>query len=297
LAYLVIASLIWAFSFGLIKDQLEAYDPLAVTFARLAISALVFLPFLRPARAGRATIVRAAALGVVQFGLMYWLYTAAYGFLPAYGVALFTIFTPVYVVLIEGVWSRRLVWHHIAGAGLAITGAATIVWRTFDGAGAVLGIGLLQASNLCFAIGQVVFRRWVRRRAARVPEVSLVAWMYVGAAIATGLFAVLFVDTPRADFGPGALWVLLYLGVAPTAVGFYLWNKGAVRVGPGVLAAANNLKVPLAVAVSWLVFGESAPYLRVLVGLGVIVAGLALTAARDARERSESAGQKRALFG
>lgn len=291
MAYLVVTSLVWAFSFGLIKGHLAPYDPLAVAFARLAISALVFLPFLNPTRVTRPTIVRALTLGSVQFGAMYWLYIASYAYLPAYGVALFTVFTPVYVVAIESAWSRRAIWHHAAGAGLAIVGAATITWRTFDASGAVVGIALLQASNLSFALGQVVFRRWVRRWGpAEVPEVSLLAWMYVGAAVATGLLALAFGDGSRVGFGADAVWVLLYLGVMPTAVGFYLWNKGAVRVGPGVLAAANNLKVPLAVVVSWIVFAESAPYLRVLVGLAVIVAGLALTAERESRSRGADEG-------
>jgi hypothetical protein len=45
-----------------------------------------------------------------------------------------------------------------------------------------------------------------------------------------------------------------------------------------VLAAANNLKIPLAVLIAWLVFGESAPYERVLAGLSLIFVGLAITA-------------------
>jgi len=51
----------------------------------------------------------------------------------------------------------------------------------------------------------------------------------------------------------------------------------AARTTAARLAVANNLKVPLAVLVAWLVFSESAPYLRATAGLAVIVAALALT--------------------
>jgi len=68
--------------------------------------------------------------------------------------------------------------------------------------------------------------------------------------------------------------VLLYLGLLPTALGFYFWNKGAALVQPGFLASVNNLKVPLAVLVSWLVFGEEASYGRALVGLALVVLAL-----------------------
>ena len=45
---LFIVSLIWAFSFGLIKDRLAGLDANFVAAARLLISLLIFLPFLRP---------------------------------------------------------------------------------------------------------------------------------------------------------------------------------------------------------------------------------------------------------
>jgi uncharacterized membrane protein len=46
---------------------------------------------------------------------------------------------------------------------------------------------------------------------------------------------------------------------------------------------ANNLKIPLAVLVAWLVFAESASYLRATVGLLVVVAGLVLAAGGRSR--------------
>jgi len=45
--YLLIVSLIWAFSFGLIKGQLTGLDANFVAAARLVVSLAAFLPFLR----------------------------------------------------------------------------------------------------------------------------------------------------------------------------------------------------------------------------------------------------------
>lgn len=253
-----------------------------MALVRLTLSAAVFVPFLRPSRVGRRHALLSIALGALQFGAMYWLYITAYGYLPAYGVALFTIFTPLYVVLLEAGLARRWSWRHALAGSLAVAGAAVIVARTFDTSGALVGIVLIQFSNLCFAAGQVGFRRLVKTGGP--PQASLLAWMYVGATVFCALAALVWVDTDRIGFDGAAVWTLLYLGVLPTAIGFYLWNKGATRVTAGVLAAANNLKVPLGVLAAWLVFGETAPYLRVLAGLVVIV--LALLLAIERRERS-----------
>jgi drug/metabolite transporter (DMT)-like permease len=288
------ASLLWAFSFGLIKGHLVAYDPLAVAFLRLAVSCVLFLPWLlrRPIR-GQAAAT-AMAIGAVQFGLMYIFYLASFRYLPAYGVALLTVFTPLYVAGLGDMMAGRFQPRHLAGAGFAVAGACVVLVQGFADAGAVAGILLLQAANLCFAGGQLAYRHWIRRPGSGwtvagggSSEAPLLGWMYLGAVLVTGAAGAIGADASRLSFDLDALVVLLYLGIVPTGIGFYLWNKGAARAGRGVLAVANNLKIPLAVICSWLVFGERAAYGRVLVGLVLILAGLILA---DVRERPDANG-------
>ena len=50
MALLLIASFIWAFSFGLIKKYLGGLDAGFVAFVRLALSFLLFLPLLQAAQ-------------------------------------------------------------------------------------------------------------------------------------------------------------------------------------------------------------------------------------------------------
>ena len=106
----------------------------------------------------------------------------------------------------------------------------------------------------------------------------MLGWMYIGAVmlsgLALGLTSLIRGAAPGQGLDSAAWLVILYLGLLPTAAGFYLWNKGAIRVNTGILAVGNNLKVPLAVLVSWIVFGEQADYLRVLAGLTLILTAL-----------------------
>jgi len=324
LLYLLAASLLWAFSFGLIKQQLADIDPVLVAFLRLAISALVFLPPLVRWRLPARLVRTALALGAVQFGLMYVFYLASYRYLPAYGVALLTIFTPLYVVLLDDLRRRRVSGRHAVAALLAVAGAAVVVVRGTVAPQMWPGVVLLQAANLCFAAGQLKYRELAAAAASAPPsvaanlstvaavsvpraataeqslsaagpgrsEVALLGWMYLGAALVTGAGAVLTsgsltlgASDTLTEFDRTAWLVIVYLGLLPTAVGFYLWNKGAARTDTGILAVSNNLKIPLAVLVSWFVFGESADYVRVLLGLAIITAALWLAGARD-RERS-----------
>ena len=267
---------------------------MAVACLRLLISLVVFLPWLlrRPVKQELARL--AMALGAVQFGLMYIFYIAAYQYLPAYAVALYTIFTPLYVAGLADALVQRWRRRHTLAAMLAVVGAAIVTVGSLGGGSALRGIGLLQMSNLCFAAGQVGYRRLVApgrdtagtvrsdaaAQAGGESEVAILGWMYLGATLVTAVVALVGSDRARLGFDRSALLVLLYLGLVPTALGFYLWNKGAVRVRSGVLAAANNLKIPLAVLCTWLIFSESADHVRVIAGLAFIVAAL-FVAGRD----------------
>ncbi|MBK8166833.1 MAG: EamA family transporter [bacterium] len=258
---LLAASLLWAFSFGLIKGELAGLSPWAVAAARLVVAAAVFLPFALRTSVPRRIRLEAVALGTVQFGLMYVLYVASFRWLAAWQVALLTVFTPLYVVLLARLPAGPVRWRAAAAALLAVGGAGLLTWRAGPDRAGWQGVLLLQVSNLCFAAGQLRYAAF--RGRCGVGDAALLAWMYAGAAAATVLalpVAGLVSGTGQlAGWTPRAALVVLYLGVLPTAAGFHLWNRGAARTQPVFLGAANNLKVPLAVLVSWLVFGERTP--------------------------------------
>ena len=159
MTYLWIVSFIWAFSFGLIKGNLSGLDPTFVSFARLAISLLVFLPFLHPKKMDRRLAFALFRIGIIQFGVMYLAYIYAFQYLQAYEVALFTIFTPLYVSVYHQVRSRRLSRLPIITALLAVVGTAVIAYTRPVEAGYLAGFLIVQLSNLAFAVGQVEYRR------------------------------------------------------------------------------------------------------------------------------------------
>lgn len=280
---LLLASLLWAASFGLIKDRLSGYDAGMVAAARLALAALVFSPWLRRGGAVPRERMRLALLGALQFGLMYILYIASYGTLPAWAVAVFTVFTPLYVAWIEGAQARRVRGSVWLGSMLAVLGAGVVAWRGLPDAGAWRGVLLLQGANLCFAAGQVLYRR----RRGGGDDAGALAWMYLGAAVLAGGSWLLRAAPVGRGWNVDAVVAIAYLGVLPTGVGFWLWNRGAASASIGAVAALNNLKIPLAVAAAWLVFGERTDPLRLGAGLALVVAATVL-AGRGVRAAPEA---------
>jgi drug/metabolite transporter (DMT)-like permease len=70
------------------------------------------------------------------------------------------------------------------------------------------------------------------------------------------------------------IWTLVYLGIFASGICFFLWNFGARKVNAGALAIFNDFKIPLAVAISLLVFGEKTNLLHLLIGGLIVVASL-----------------------
>lgn len=268
--YLLLVSFIWAFSPSLIKGRLTGLDPNAVSVIRLALAFVVFLPFFRPRAVPRPIALRLVAIGAVQFGLMYWGYLHAFTFLPAYAIGLYTLTTPLYVVLLEAISSRRWQPRHAIGAALAIIGAG-VLFETGAGApaGWLYGCLLVQFSNLCFAAGQLAWRHTRALLPTPMQDAALFAFPYAGALVLTSAFSAFTTDWSAFQPTSTQVLTLLYLGVVASGLAFFLWNLGATRVATGTLAILNNLKVPLTVGVALIFFGEQTNLPRLTVSFGL----------------------------
>lgn len=277
--YLVAASLIWAFSFGLIKHKLVqvGVDPFFIAFVRLSLSLLAFLPFFRWRQIGWRRALRLAAIGGVQYGLMYVLYLASYAFLKAHQVALFTVLTPIYVAAINDIQDRSFHRRAVLLALMAVAGATFVVWGEGAVGGALKGFCLLQGANLCFAYGQVAYRREMAGAVAP-RDYQVFAALYAGAVLVAAVPGLLNAREAARAVGAEQVATLLYLGLVPSGLCFYLWNAGARRTTPGFLAVMNNAKVPLAVLCSLALFGEKANLIPLLLGGGAVVVAALLAA-------------------
>lgn len=267
--FLIVASLLWAFSFGLIKYTLAGTNPLVVAWIRLALSFLVFLPFLKSKGDGKLN-VRLAMIGAVQYGLMYAAYLQAYEYLKAYEVVLFTVLTPVYVTIMNDAINKKFNRLFFLCAMVASGAGAFVCLAWGDPRRLGLGFLLMQVSNLCFAGGQVAYRKLMGKMPLH-EDIRYYAMMYGGAVLLLSLIMPISLGAADLEFTRGQWLVLLYLGLVPSGLAFFLWNFGARRTKAGSLAVMNNAKIPFGVIASLLVFGESADVSRLAVGVLVMV--------------------------
>lgn len=263
--YLVLVSIVWAFSFGLIKGQLTGIQPEVVASIRLLLCVVSFLPcllFLKSIKPNSKLML----LGAVQFGVMYLAYIQSYQYLPGYLVAVFTIFTPLYVLLVNAVINKYFNVKHLLPVLISIVGASVIVFKSPQQAEFITGFLLLQLANIAFAIGQVSYKYVAKDQ----PDSENMLWMYVGAALLASVYTVVNVELSQVNIATEQWWALIYLGVISSGLCFYFWNKGSKQVNTPTLAVMNNGYVPLAVIFAITFFAESADYMRLAIGGALI---------------------------
>jgi carboxylate/amino acid/amine transporter len=272
--YLVMMTFLWAFSFSLIgvylAGQVDAYFSV---LTRVALAALVFLPFLRNVPLKLAG--KMMALGAIQLGCMYVFYYQSFMLLTVAEVLIFTILTPVYVTLIFDLMQGRFSFRYLITALLAVLGAGVI---RYNGVGEQVFVGFLvvQGANICFALGQVGYKVVLEKEQSRPPQHAIFGYFYLGALLVTVITWFLFGNPAKLPTTATQWGILVYLGVIASGLGFFLWNKGATKVDAGILAIMNNALVPAGLIVNLLIWNRDADLVRLSIGGGILLFSLIL---------------------
>ena len=274
--WLLTASLVWGFSFGLIKGLTAGIDPFVLGAIRAMIAATFFLPWqIAGEHRGRLNKVQMQAMicGFIQIGLMYGPYQLSFRYLKAHEVALLTMTTPIIMASLLVLSTRVNLLRLGAAVVVATAGGMVVAWKNIGSTDLQTGVLLVQMSNLLFAIGLLLWKKWLTPHAHQ--QLQLMFPYFIGAAFAAGILALIFAQEWRA-YTPREWGLFFWLGGVASGLGFYFWNRGALQVSAERLAVANNIKLPMAVIISILVFGETVEWPRLVIGTSLIILALRL---------------------
>ncbi len=253
--YLILVSILWSFSFGIIKYGLAGIDSAFISLMRSLIALLFFASLTLYNFKKFSFDARLILIGAIQFGLMYVLYIQSYQYLPAYLIATFTITTPIFI----GIFSQLYDNMSFSSNGklsiiLVVIGSLMMRFNIVNPLDYWLGFFLIQCANVCFAIGQIMFKRWHSKNTS-VNIIYNFSQMFFGAVLITSIFS-LINSTNLSMLNTSNLYALLFLGLFSTGFGFLAWNIGATQVSNERLAVMNNAVIPIAIFNSYLIFGE-----------------------------------------
>jgi len=283
--YLLAITLLWAFSFSLIGVYLAGQvDPYFSVLIRIILATLVFLPFTKFKGIETNLKLKLMAIGAVQLGLMYVFYYHSFIYLTVPEVLLFTILTPIYITLLNDLLDHRFNLKFFLSALLAVVGAFAIRFENIN-SNFVIGLLLVQSANLCFATGQVTYKRLIKKLEATnalennkkiedLKQHQLFGWFFIGASIVAVVCYLLFGDSNKLPTTTTQWYVLVYLGIVASGVGYFIWNKGATLVDVGTLAVMNNLLIPAGIIVNLVIWNKDADIMRLMLGGGIILLAL-----------------------
>ena len=255
MSYLIIVSILWSFSFGIIKYGLSGVDSSYISFIRSLIAFLFFSSISIYNIKKFSFDIKLVLIGAIQFGLMYVFYIQSYAYLPTYLIATFTITTPIFVGLASSYISNETISKNgIYAIILVLIGSFLMRFNVVNPFNYWIGFILIQFANFFFATGQVLFKQWNIKNGTKNIVYNF-SQLFLGATLITSIFYFLNINN-NLELTSVNLFTLIFLGLISTGLGFLFWNIGLLRVSNEKLAVMNNLIIPIAILNSYFIFGE-----------------------------------------
>jgi len=266
---------LWASAFVAIRYADRELSPGALALGRLLVGSaalgLLVLARREPLPSGRE-LVGIAVCGLLWFGVYNVSLNAAETRIDAGTAAMLVNVGPILIavlaglILHEGFPSRLFAGCLVSFAGAVLIGIAT----SRHGLHEILGAVLCLVAAIGYAGGVVA-----QKPALRTVSPLMVTWL----ACTVGAISCLpFAGTLVHDLGHARnstiVWTI-YLGVAPTAIGFVTWAYALARTTAGRMGSTTYLVPPLALLFGWAFLAEVPPLL-VLPGGALCLAGVAL---------------------
>jgi len=269
--YLVLVTVLWAFSFSLIGEYIAGrVDSDFAVLMRIVLAAAIFLPFTIWRNLPRKLLVGFYIAGALQFGITYLCLYRSFMVLTVPEVLLFTVLTPIYVTMLDDALARRFSPLALVAAVIAVGGGVLIRFDRIEGQ-YLIGFFLLQIANLTFAAGQVLCRRLLLQYPVQEPLYKYFGHFFFGAMLVVIPSFYLFGDISRLPTTTMQWSVLVYMGLFATALGMYGWVKGSTQVDAGTLAIMNELHVPAGLVVNLLIWNKSADVVKLSLGAIIIL--------------------------
>jgi drug/metabolite transporter (DMT)-like permease len=263
---------LWASAFPAIAVAVPRLGPVGLSVARLGVASLALAaaaPFLGVRRPRARDLPLIALCGLAGMTAYQLLLNQGERVVPAGTASLLVATAPVYASLLA-TWflGERATRRRWAGSAIAFAGSALVA------ASHGLGFGAAALVVLAAAVLQAVFHTAQKPLLARYTgfEVTVYA-MWAGTLFIAPWTGSLVRALPEA--GAGAIGAAVFLGVAPSAVGFVLWAYAMARMDVGRATTALYL-VPAVAIVIGLVWLGQVPSPLELAGGVVALAGVVL---------------------
>ncbi|MFT4029843.1 MAG: DMT family transporter [Protaetiibacter sp.] len=279
--------LLWASAFVVVREIGGAFSPGPIALGRQIVATLV-LTMTVAIQAGRRralpvmpagrSLPGVLGWGVLWFGLYNLAFNTAERSLDAGTTSFLVNLAPILVAVLAGLLLREgFPVRLIIGLVVALAGVGLIAFSRASVHGDLIGVLLGLAAAVLYAVGTIT-----QKRILRTVDGLIMTWLGCAVSVVALLPFLPQLLTEAQSAPPSALWLVVYLGVGPTAVGFSTWAYVLARVSAGRTAATTYL-VPICVlTMAWLALGEVPAPIAILGGV-LALGGVAVATLRVSR--------------
>lgn len=268
--------LLWASAFPAIAAAVPQLSPAGLAVGRLAVASAALAlaaPLMGVRRPRRRDLPLIALCGLAGMTAYQLLLNTGERVVAAGTASLLVATTPVYASLLAvcslGERATRRRW---TGSGVAFAGTALI------SASHGLGFGAAALIVLAAAMAQAIFHTAQKPLLARYSSFEVTAYaMWAGTVFILPWTGSLVRTLPHAS--STALGSAVFLGVAPSAIGFVLWARAMTHMDVGRLTTSLYLVPAAAIGIS-LIWLSEIPDPTELAGGAIALAGVILANTR-----------------
>lgn len=273
-----IALLTWSSAYAAIAYALASFTPGEVALARLSIGALCFAALMIVRRVPlpqRRDWPQLALLGVIGLTVYHLALNYAETRIASGTAAILISLVPAATAAVSAVWLReRLSMRALIGLSVALIGVVMVVLASgrqvkFEPMAALVLISVL-ASALFFVGQKPLF--------VRNSMIGVTTFTFAAGALGSLPFG-LHLPQALAAAPWSHIAALLWLGLAPTFVGYLAWNAALRRASASQVSSFIYFSPPIAVLIGWLWLDEKPGWLT-LIGGAITVGGVVLANAR-----------------
>ena len=275
---IAIALLTWSSAYAAIAYALPSFTPGEVAFARLLIGSLCFAALLRVKRVplpARRDWPQLALLGVLGLTVYHLCLNYAETRIASGTASILISLVPAATAAVSALWLReRLTLRTWIGLAVALVGTVLVVLasgqRVEVDPHALLVLVCVAVSAIYFVGQKALF--------ARNSMLGVTAFTFFAGTLATLPFGW---QLPQALGAAGwpRIGALLWLGIAPTFIGYLAWNMAVNRASASRVSSFIYLSPPIALLIGWLWLHE-VPNVLILIGGAVTIGGVVLANAR-----------------
>lgn len=282
-----ITVVLWGFSWIVMKHLSSFIGPFDLVMARYGLAFVALFIILVATRQSLKfpPFWLTVGIGIFQTAAFQCLCQLALVSGGAGHVVMLAYTMPFWVVLFAWLLlGERPARRHVVAFALAGLGLVAVI-APWEGMGSIEGSLLALGGGMSWGLGVVLTKIMFQRHGVGV--LNLTTWqMFLGTLLT--LPVALLLPQQSIVWGPDLVWGIAYMAIMASALGWWLWLSVIRRVSATV-AGMSSLGVPvLAVALAWLLLGET-PTLLELVGIMLIMLGLVVINLVPARPASQGA--------